>query len=95
MYQGAQTGVVCVLPLLIVLRRKLRELQYVLIAAMTLTRIPLHYVIVTAVRPRVSELFTCLCICLHVIRISSGLSWGPTLAFTSNDPVTPKCHYTL
>ena len=54
--------------------------------AMTLTRIPLHYVIVTAIRPKVSELFTCLCICLHVIRISSGLSWGPTLAFTCNDP---------
>ena len=33
MYQGAQTGVVCVLPLLIALRPKLRELQCVLIAA--------------------------------------------------------------
>ena len=40
MYQGTQTGVVCILPLLIALRRKLRELQYVLIAATS----PLLYV---------------------------------------------------
>ena len=53
--------------------------------AMTLTRIPpLHYVIVTAVQPRVSELFTCLYLLACNYRISSGLSWGPTLAF--NDP---------
>ena len=34
----------------------------------------------------VSQLGTLMCVCLLVIRISPGLSGGPTLVFVCNDP---------